>query len=183
MTSFNTIIVGLVLLGACLTIVACKHKPAKESISKEKGPLQTGMQAPDFSLPDQDGQMHNLTQYRGKKVVLYFYPKDGTPGCTKEACSLRDGYTQLKRENITILGVSYDSPQAHKHFIQTQHLPFSLLSDEHKEVAGLYGAKGLFMPKRVTFLINEHGVIVHIFHDVDVANHAQAILDAFKGAA
>jgi peroxiredoxin Q/BCP len=116
--------------------------------------------------------------------VLYFYPKDNTPGCTKEACSFRDGYSTLQEAGIVILGVSFDSPESHRKFKEKQKLPFILLSDEKKEMAEAYGASGgllgSLMAKRYTYLIDEHGKIVHIFNKVDVKNHAEEVLQAFS---
>lgn len=142
--------------------------------------LGVGAQAPDFSLPDQDGNVQSLASYRGKKVALYFYPKDNTPGCTKEACSLRDGYADLNAHGIAVLGVSHDSVASHQAFAKEHTLPFTLLSDSNKEVSSLYGAKGWFgMTKRITYLIDEEGMIIKVLNDIDVRDHAQQILDAF----
>ena len=155
----------------------------KDSEKKEKSMvIVVGNQAPDFTLPDENGVEQTLSAQRGKKMVIYFYPKDGTPGCTKEACSLRDGYGLLQQAGITIWGISYDSPKSHKAFKAKHHLPFTLLSDSTKEVAKLYGVKGWFFVDRVTFLIDEKGVVVQRLDDVDVSAHAQQIVDAFKAA-
>jgi peroxiredoxin Q/BCP len=143
--------------------------------------VTVGQKAPDFSLVDESGTTRTLSDMHGKKIVLYFYPKDGTPGCTEQACSLRDGYSVLKRAGIEIWGISYDSPAKHKEFKDKHHLPFTLLSDEHKEVAALYNAKGWFgLPKRVTYLINEQGIIIKALEDIDVSGHADQIMLAFK---
>lgn len=145
--------------------------------------LTVGQKAPAFTLLAENNQPRSLSDYAGKKVVLYFYPKDYTPGCTKEACALRDAYQDYKDRGIEIIGVSYDSPQSHKKFKAKHQLPFTLLSDTNKEVAKKYGAyTGLlayFMPARKTFLIDENGNIIKIFDSVDVAIHAQEILAAF----
>jgi|MGYP003438952486 peroxiredoxin Q/BCP len=147
-------------------------------------PVKIGDPAPDFQVKDDAGKMRTLTEFRGKKVVLYFYPKDNTPGCTKEACSFRDGYSTLQEAGIVILGVSFDSPESHRKFKEKQKLPFILLSDEKKEMAEAYGASGgllgSLMAKRYTYLIDEHGKIVHIFNKVDVKNHAEEVLQAFS---
>jgi thioredoxin-dependent peroxiredoxin len=145
--------------------------------------LKVGDNAPNFKLKDEKGQFHSLTDYRGQKVALYFYPKDDTPGCTKEACSFRDGYKALQDAGIVILGVSYDSPESHEKFKEKYNLPFTLLSDEKKEAAKAYGANGGLMgslvAQRKTFLIDEQGKIVKIFDKVDVSEHADEVLQAF----
>ena len=147
-------------------------------------PVKIGDPAPDFQVKDDAGAIRTLAEFRGKKVVLYFYPKDDTPGCTKEACSFRDGYSTLQDAGIVILGVSFDSPEAHRKFKEKYKLPFALLSDEKKEVAEAYGASGgllgSLMAKRYTYLIDEDGKIVHIFKKVDVKNHAEEVLQAFS---
>lgn len=147
-------------------------------------PLKVGDSAPGFQLKDETGKMRTLAEFRGKKVVLYFYPKDNTPGCTKEACSFRDGYSILQEAGIVILGISFDSPESHRKFKDKYKLPFVLLSDEKKEVAKAYGASGgilgSLMAKRYTYLIDENGKIVYIFKKVDVNNHADEVLQAFS---
>jgi Peroxiredoxin len=134
-------------------------------------------------LPDETGVLRSLEEFKGKKVVLYFYPKDATPGCTQEACSLRDAYAVYAQHGIVILGVSYDSPKSHAKFKAEHHLPFTLLSDEKRKVAHAYGADkhffGRFIPQRKTFLIDEQGNIVAVMDDVKVDTHAQDILKAF----
>jgi len=133
-------------------------------------------QVPNFSLPNQDGQSISLDSFRGKYVLLYFYPKDDTPGCTKEACTLRDNYDEFQKLGVVVLGVSADSPQSHLQFIAKYHLPFTLLSDPEKEVIKLYGAaRGPFI-KRMSYLINPTGEIVKVYPQVTPANHASEIL-------
>ena len=105
--------------------------------------LSVGNQAPDFSLQDQDNKTRTLHEFKGQYVVLYFYPKDNTPGCTKQACQLRDNFGEFKKQNIVVLGINYDSPSTHKEFAQQHNLPFTLLSDTNKKVAKQYGAKKL----------------------------------------
>lgn len=145
--------------------------------------LKLNQVAPDFSLLDQDNKMRHLSDFKGHKVVVYFYPKADTPGCTKEACSIRDGYAAYKDNNIIVLGISYDLPKEQKAFQEKYHLPFILLSDNNKEAAKAYGAYQSFInilfPARKTFLINEQGRIVKIFDKVDVENHSSEILEAF----
>lgn len=145
-------------------------------------PVEVGKRAPDFTLSDEQGNVQTLSMMQGEKVVLYFYPKDFTPGCTKQACSIRDGFTQLDQEGITVWGISSDSVQSHQKFKEKYQLPFILLSDEAKKVIKLYGAQGLLFTSRVTFLINEKGVVIAKLDDVDVEHHAQQIIDAFKKA-
>ena len=140
--------------------------------------------APDFNLPDQNNTMHSLHSYRGKKVVLYFYPKDNTPGCTAQACSFRDVFSDYENKNIVILGINYDSPESHKKFTEKYHLPFTLLSDTAHSVAKAYGAYSSIInkifPKRITFLIDERGIIRHILDDVDVKYDARKIMTLFE---
>jgi peroxiredoxin Q/BCP len=141
--------------------------------------LSVGNMAPDFSLPDQDNKIHTLSEFKGKYVVLYFYPKDGTPGCTKQACQLRDNFNEFEKQDIVVLGVNYDSPQTHKEFKEKHHLPFTLLSDAHKSVAKKYGAKNWWfvpVPYRKTFVIDPQGMICSILPHVDVSSHANEVL-------
>ncbi|MEJ2543850.1 MAG: thioredoxin-dependent thiol peroxidase [Calditrichaceae bacterium] len=146
--------------------------------------LSVGTKAPDFALPDANGKIHKLSDYQGKKVVIYFYPKDGSPGCTKEACNLRDNYDVLKDKGLIILGISYDDEKSHQNFIKEHQLPFTLLSDTDKKVADLYGAKGGLLgfigAKRITYLIDESGKVLHVFDDVDTGAHAEQILDVLN---
>lgn len=146
------------------------------------------MKATNFSLPDQNGKEHSLSDYRGKWVVLYFYPKDNTPGCTKEACSFRDGYSELKNSNVVVIGVSKDSVASHKKFANKYKLPFILLSDEKTKVIKQYHALGekkmfgrtLQGVKRITYLINPKGETVKVYKKVKPSEHAQEILTDIK---
>jgi peroxiredoxin Q/BCP len=146
--------------------------------------LQLGNQAPEFTLPDQNGTMHNLTQYRGQWIVLYFYPKDDTPGCTKEACSFRDNFEALRERGIVVLGVSKDTQASHKKFADKFNLNFTLLSDESTEMIKSYEAFGekKFMGKtfqgihRITYVIDPQGIIRKVYEKVKVEEHAQEIL-------
>jgi peroxiredoxin Q/BCP len=146
--------------------------------------LKIGDKAPDFELKDQDGESHNLSDYKTKKVVLYFYPKDDTPGCTKEACDIRDNYSALKKKAV-VLGVSADDEKSHKKFAAKYNLPFILLADPDKNVLNLYGvwAEKSFMGKRYmgivrsTFIIDK-GKIVKIFPKVSVLGHVKEIMDS-----
>lgn len=141
--------------------------------------LTIGSAAPDFTLPDETGTPHTLSALRGSKVALYFYPKDFTPGCTKEACSIRDDFSQLKNKNIIIFGLSTDSTTSHKQFQKQYKLPFHLLSADTR-VTKEYGVHGRLFTTRRTFLIDEKGIIVGIINDVDVEHHAQQIIDRFE---
>jgi len=141
--------------------------------------LKIGDQAPDFTLMDQDTTEHTLSNYFGKKLVVYFYPKDDTPGCKKEACSIRDNYALFEQNEIIVFGLSYDSPASHKKFADKYDLPFTLLSDSEKTVAKLYNSNGLLMAKRNTFLIDKDGKIFKIYKNVDVTSHTSNILDDF----
>jgi thioredoxin-dependent peroxiredoxin len=146
--------------------------------------LTKGDKAPDFAGVDQDGQPVSLNDYTGKKLVLYFYPKDDTPGCTAEACSLRDNYDKLLNAGYDVLGVSTDPVKSHKKFVDKFTLPFRLLSDTEKTVSEAFGVYGLkkFMGKeymginRTTFLIDEKGIIIDVISKVDTKKHAEQIL-------
>ena len=144
--------------------------------------LTTGQPAPDFSLKDARGEIHKLSDYKGKIVVLYFYPKDDTPGCTAEACNIRDNYSELIKRDIVILGISFDDQESHQKFSEKYKLPFPILSDSEKNVARQYGAiRGALLsfvgPKRITYLIDEKQNVLHIFEKVDTKNHTAQILN------
>lgn len=146
------------------------------------------MKAQDFQLPDQDGVVHTLQQYKGKWVVLYFYPKDDTPGCTKEACTFRDSFTELEAMDVVVIGVSKDSVASHKKFAEKYHLKFPLLSDESKAMIKQYGAWGekKFMGRvfdgvmRITYLINPAGEIEKKYENVNPLTHAGDIVSDLK---
>jgi peroxiredoxin Q/BCP len=146
-----------------------------------------GSKAPDFTAKDQNGNQVKLSDFIGKKVVLYFYPKDDTPGCTKEACSFRDNFEDLKKERIVVLGVSPDSIASHQKFANKYTLPFTLISDSEKEIVNLYGVyreKNMYGKislgvVRTNFLIDEKGKIVHIFNKVKTDIHAEEVLEKF----
>lgn len=132
--------------------------------------------APDFTLQDQFGETHSLSDYKGKWVLIYFYPKDDTPGCTKEACGFRDGIEQFKEEGIVVFGISKDSIDSHKQFADKYRLPFSLLSDPHGEVVRAYGAHSVFGVRRISFLVGPDQTIKKEYLAIDVVAHAQQIL-------
>ncbi len=149
--------------------------------------LKVGDKAPEFSLKDETNKVRSLSEFNKDKVVIFFYPKDGSPNCTKEACSLRDANTIYKKHGVVVLGISYDSPESHLKFKQEHHLPFPLLSDTNKKVAKMYGlgsgwfGKRIlnhFYPERVTFLIDQ-GNIVQIIKNINVNTQAHDILKAF----
>ena len=144
--------------------------------------LNTGDKAPDFEAETYGGEAVKLSDvYKKGIVALYFYPKDNTPGCTKEACSIRDGMDDLKAHGIHVLGVSTDGVKAHENFRNKYDLNFPLLSDKGKEIINLYGVKSAFgSAKRETFLFNKEGDIVHIWTKVNTKKHADEILDIVK---
>ncbi|AMQ00258.1 Thiol peroxidase [Pedobacter cryoconitis] len=147
--------------------------------------LKEGQKAPEFTAADQDGNTVSLDQFAGKKVVLYFYPKDDTPGCTAEACDFRDNYQGLKAKDIVVLGVSVDDEKSHQKFAAKHSLPFTLLADTDKKIVeayGVWGEKNMYGKKymgtnRTTFVIDEHGVITHIIKKVDTKNSTAQILE------
>jgi peroxiredoxin Q/BCP len=146
--------------------------------------LTPGSQAPDFSAKDQDGQTQSLSALKGSKVVLYFYPKDDTPGCTKQACNIRDNYSALTEKGIKLFGVSVDDEKSHQKFIHKFSLPFPLLADIEHDIVNAYKVwveKNMYGKKymgtaRVTYLIDEKGIISHVIEKVDVENHTEQIL-------
>lgn len=149
--------------------------------------LKEGSTAPAFKTKDANGETVSLKDLRGQKVVLYFYPKDDTPGCTKEACSFRDAFSQYKKKGIAVLGVSPDSEAKHQKFVAKYNLPFTLLADTDRSIAEAYGVWGekKFMGRtymgvhRTTFLIDEKGKIKKIFEKVKPEDHANEVLEAF----
>ena len=148
--------------------------------------LQTGEKAPEILGLNQDGKEIRLSDFSGKKLVLYFYPKDSTPGCTAQACSLRDGYEDLRKAGYEVIGVSADSAASHKKFIEKQNLPFNLIADTDtklSDIFGTWGEKSMYGRKymgmfRTTFIINEEGIIERIIttKEVNTKNHMQQIL-------
>ncbi len=150
--------------------------------------LEVGKKAPDFTAKVQNGNKVKLSELKGSRVVLYFYPKDDTPGCTKQACSLRDGFAEFKKKKIKVLGVSIDDEKSHQKFIAKYDLPFDLIADTDKKIVekyGVWGEKSMYGKKymgtlRTTFLIDEDGKIVKIFDKVKVGEHADEVLAAFE---
>ena len=150
--------------------------------------VDIGVKAPDFTLPANNGEEVSLSNYRGKKIVLYFYPKDMTPGCTTEACDFRDSYEKFINAGATILGISPDPIQKHQKFVEKYDLPFLLLSDETTEVAKLYDVwklkknfgKEYMGIERTTFLINEEGMIEKVWQKVRVKNHVEDVFSVLN---
>ncbi len=146
--------------------------------------LKAGDKAPEFTGKDQDGNEVKLSDFSGKKVILYFYPKDNTPGCTAQACNLRDNYADLTSQGYVVIGVSTDTEKSHQKFIEKQNLPFTLLADTDKEIHNLYGTWGekqmygkTYMGTvRTTFVINEDGVIENVIEKVKTKDHTAQIL-------
>ena len=149
-------------------------------------PIPANLPAPQFSLPDETGQIHSLKDFLGQWVVLYFYPKDDTPGCTTEACSFRDGYADYRRAGVVVLGISPDSVKSHAKFKAKYELPFTLLSDDGHQVCEAYGVWGRkkFMGReydgvfRTTFLISPTGQIHQVFENVKPDGHSAQVLSA-----
>ncbi len=151
-------------------------------------PISSGIPAPEFDLLDDTNTSRRLSDFKGKPVILYFYPADDTPGCTKEACNFRDDYSAYQKSGVTILGVSPDSVKSHIKFKEKYQLPFPLLADEDHQVCNAYGVWGpkKFMGReyegvlRTTFLINSDGKIARVFENVRPAAHSAEILEALK---
>lgn len=170
-----------IILILVILVIALYFVPSFSTTKK----LNVGDSAPDFTLIDEIGNVHSLSALQGHKVALYFYPKDSTPGCTKEACNIRDNFARLKNLDITIFGLSSGTPKGKQQFKKEHNLPFPLLTANENTLRA-YGTKGglfsFYLPKRETFLINEQGVIVGIITNVNVNEHAQQIIDAFAHA-
>ena len=147
--------------------------------------LETGTKAPDFTIPDQNGQMHSLSDYKGQKVILYFYPKDNTSGCTKQACGFAERYPQFQEKGAVVIGISKDSVASHKKFEAKYGLPFTLLSDTELEVIKAYGVwkekknygKVSMGVVRTTYLIDEQGMIIKAMDKVKAADNPKEMLD------
>lgn len=147
--------------------------------------LSEGTKAPEFNLTDSEGNQHRLSDYEGQTIVVYFYPKDDTPGCTKEACSFRDAYKDFKEAGVEVIGISPDTEKSHKKFVNKYDLPFTLLSDPDHKVSEAYGVWGLkkYMGReyegiyRTTFIIGPEGEIKRVFENVKPSDHSQEVLE------
>lgn len=137
--------------------------------------LKVGNKAPNFSAPDQNGELHSLEDYQGKWLLLYFYPRDNTPGCTKEACALRDNYPQFASDKVAVIGVSTNSVASHEKFATKFNLPFTLLADTDKKIIHDYEANGLL--RRISYIINPQGIIAKTYDKVKVESHASEVLN------
>lgn len=162
-----TLIFFIVLISAVFFINA-QNKPA---------PLEIGNKAPNFNLLSENNKSISLEQFKGQPIVLYFFPKSDTPGWTKQACGFRDIYNDYKENNIVVIGISYDSPKSLLSFKEKYALPFYLLSDSEKIVAKLYGANGLLVPRRITYLIDPDGFIQKVYNKINLNTHAEEIFN------
>lgn len=162
------------------SLVAAVALPLLSSVVLQARQPKVGQQAPSFILKDDTGTKRILSEMRGQKVALYFYPMDSSPNCTKQACSIRNGFAELEEAGVTVFGINPSSVKEHKKFKDKHNLPFALLSDAKNKIAKLYGANGWFgFPLRITFLIDETGKIVKIIKDINVAFHDIQILKGF----
>ena len=165
------IVVGFAALGVILLAVA------RTVIAGDPDLLAVGSPAPDFTAVAHDGQKVQLAKLKGRYVVLYFYPKDDTPGCTKEACDFRDSWAKLQKMGVAVFGVSTQDNESHKAFAEKYHLPFPLLPDDKREIAGKYKVPVTFgMARRITYLIGKNGKIEHVWPSVNPVGHAGEIL-------
>lgn len=139
--------------------------------------LKAGKKAPDFTLSDRDFKPVSLADFKGSKVVIYFYPRDDTPGCTIQACAFRDAYEGFRAKNITVIGISMDSETSHQKFAVKYNLPFILLADQESKVIKAYGVEGVLLPMRATFIIDENGVIEKVFEKATPDTNAADILE------
>jgi len=164
------------LLPATLALLCLMWTDAADAAAE----VVVGQPAPEFELSDQDGQLHSLEDYRDRWVVLYFYPKDGTPGCTTEACEFRDDIFAYRKMNVQILGVSFDDIESHKNFAENFSLPFPLLADTEGTAADAYGVKtkfaGMTLAKRQTFIIDPDGNLAKHYEKVKPATHSKQVL-------
>ena len=179
----RTLVIALAAMAASVCADTPAPAPAASAVENATAPAE-GSPAPDFKLQDQDGKWHTLKQYKGKWVVLYFYPKDFTGGCTTQACELRDNIFAFRREGAVILGVSVDDVASHAGFHKEHSLPFDILADSSKAVSAQYGvlfsAGGGQLASRQTFLIDPKGNIVKHWPKVDPKGHAEMVLAEIK---
>ncbi len=145
---------------------------------KNKMPLSIGTPAPTFTAKDTNGNVVSLSDFAGKTVILYFYPKDDTPGCTKQACSFRDAHNEYQGKDLVVLGVSKDDESSHQQFTQKYNLPFPLLADTDGAIIKAYDVDGGGYAKRITYAIDPNGKIIHVDANVNTSNHASDVLAA-----
>jgi peroxiredoxin Q/BCP len=183
----KTLLVALAIAGASIALGACTHQQTGDrkvdGTAQSDGLLAVGTAAPDFSVVAHDGKTVTLSALRGRYVVLYFYPRDDTSGCTKEACSFRDAWGELQARGVVVLGVSTQDNQAHREFAAKHALPFQLLPDTDRALTGAYHVPvTLTMAKRVTYLIGPDGKIAKVWPSVTPVGHAREILDSLPPA-
>lgn len=160
-----------------ITLVTVSGVACKSTASATAASLGVGAQAPDVTLPDQDGTPRSIASFQGQPLLLYFYPKDATPGCTTEACAFRDVWDRFAAANVAVVGVSVDDVASHKKFAEEHSLPFPLLSDTEAQMAEAFGVKTrMGMLPRVSFLIDATGTIRSVYPDVDPGVHASEVL-------
>jgi peroxiredoxin Q/BCP len=166
----NIFLVTIILIASFMLLQSCGGNADN---------LSVGSSAPDFTLPDSDGNNFSLSSYKDKNpVVIYFYPKANTPGCTTQACGIRDSFSKFNENNIVVLGISVDSKESIKEFIKDHNLNFPLLSDEKKEVSKAFGVlNNIGVDSRITFIIDKQGNIANILRDVDVETHANDVFN------
>lgn len=174
---------GVLVIAAALAACGGSQRAVSSESSStptaqpREGLVPIGEPAPEFMLQDQTGRVRQLSEYRGHPVVLYFYPRDATPGCTAEACAFRDAWDRLQSTGAVVLGVSTDDVESHRRFHEEHQLPFELLADLDGRVAQLYGVPlRMGMASRVTFLIDDEGVVRHVWEDVDPGVHADEVI-------
>ncbi len=176
MKTLHMLLSIVVILGFTLVfLTACANG------RKTKAEIKVGSPAPDFTLTDHTGKQHGLADYRGQWVLLYFYPKNDTPGCTTEACSFRDNYADFKDRNVAVLGINPDSVESHREFAEKYNLTFPLLADTDRAVVNAYGVWGMLggtvpLTARRSFLIDPDGKIAKLYPDVDPSEHVEEIL-------
>ncbi len=172
---------GALALAAATLVAVAAARPLIAHAQAASGLLAVGTRAPAISAPDQDGHVRTLAEFRGHPVVLYFYPRDATPGCTVEASGFRDAWARYQAAGAQVLGVSFDDVASHARFAHDQHLPFPLLADPRGQIVSAYGVphSGSFA-SRVTFLIDREGVVRQVFPQVDPSAHADAVLQAIR---
>lgn len=167
----RTLIISAAL--ALASALACATLAAPSKL------LAVGRPAPAFSALDQSGKARTLAEFAGKPLLVFFYPRDGTPGCTREACALRDAWTEYERAGVAVVGVSTDDVAAHERFAREHRLPFALLADTDERMARAFGVEVYFrMARRVSFLLDAQGRVARVFPDVDPAVHAAEVLKA-----